>query len=99
MAQFDVYQTREGGELLIDCQSDLLNHLNTRMVVPLMPLDRAPMPPIRRLNPQFTIGGEALSMVTQFAATVPANELRNQLCSLDDQRYEIINALDALVGV
>lgn len=96
MAQFDVFQDREGG-LLIDCQSDQLRHLNSRLVVPLMPLDVAPTP-AARLNPLFDVEGERLSMVTQFAATVPATELRSQIASLEAHRYEITGALDVLIS-
>lgn len=97
MAQFVVFRPFGGGELLLDCQSDLHRHLNTRFVVPLMPLDRAPKP-AARLNPLFEIDGDTLSMVTQFAASVPASDLRERVCSLDDRRYEIIGAVDALIG-
>ena len=97
MPQFDVYRPRSGGELLLDCQSDVLGHLNTRLAVPLMPLDRAPKP-AGRLNPLFEIEGERLSMVTQFAASVPAGELRDQIASLAPHYLEITGALDVLVG-
>lgn len=38
MARFDVYLTSSSGYLL-DVQADLLAGLNTRVVVPLLPLD------------------------------------------------------------
>lgn len=96
MAQFDVFR-RGDCDLLIDCQSDLLRHLESRFVVPLMPLDRAPTP-AGRLNPLFDVEGVRLSMVTQFAGSVDRSEVGAFICSLDDRRYDIINALDMLVG-
>lgn len=96
MAQFDVYDAG-GGELVLDCQSDLLRHLNSRFVVPLMPLDEAPTP-AARLNPVFEIAGERRSMVTQFATAVPTSNLRDSLASLAEHRLTIINALDTLMG-
>ena len=37
-------------------------------------------------------------MYTQFAASVPADELKDCVASLQHYRYEIINALDTLIG-
>ena len=39
---------------MIDCQSDLLEHLNTRFVVPLIAQEDAPKP-AQRLNPLLTV--------------------------------------------
>ena len=41
-------------------QADVLHELNTRIVVPLLPPARAPLP-AKRLNPMFTIGDEPMS--------------------------------------
>lgn len=97
MAQFEVFRPSGEGDLLIDCQSNLLRHLNTRFVVPLMPLDRAPTP-AGRLNPQLKVEGQMLSMVTQFAGAVPTAELGDWVCSLTERRYEIVGAIDTLIG-
>jgi toxin CcdB len=56
MAKFSVYPNLEGGGYLIDVQADLMRHLNTRMVIPLLPLDVAPKP-AKTLNPLFDISG------------------------------------------
>src|SRR3546814_8547155 len=77
MAKFGVYRLRDGNGYLLDCQADLLRDLNTRFVVPLLPVDTAPKP-AARLNPIFEIQGEQYMMVTQFAATVPSSELRTR---------------------
>jgi len=96
VAQFEVYKG-DAGELLLDCQSDLLRHLNSRLTVPLMTLDRAPTP-AARLNPLFEVNGERRSMVTQFASAIPARRLKAPLCSLADERFTIIAALDLLIS-
>jgi toxin CcdB len=62
-----------------------------------MPLERAPTP-AGRLNPLFDIEGSRLSMVTQFAGSVPTSELTDYVCSVAERRYEIISALDLLTG-
>lgn len=94
MAQFDVHEGANG--LLLDCQSDLLSHFNSRLVVPLLPADRAP-PPVTRLNPTFEVGGKAYVMVTHYAAAVEVRELGEVLASLADRHHEIMNALDFLL--
>lgn len=96
MAQYDVYRT-SGGAYLLDCQSDLLGDFNTRFVVPLIDPEHAPKI-ARRLNPGFEISGKTLVMYTQFAAAVPADELKEYVTSLEQHHYEIIAALDTLTG-
>jgi toxin CcdB len=94
MPQFDVFRAQ--GELLLDCQSDALGYLATRIVAPLIPIDRAPerRP---RLNPVIEIDGQPHVMVTQFAATVHSNELRTRITNLAVHRLEIIGAFDMLL--
>ncbi|WP_341646988.1 CcdB family protein [Thauera sp. SDU_THAU2] len=95
MARFGVYRHPEGVGYLLDVQADLLDHLNTRMVVPLLPLDRAPKP-AKTLNPVFEVEGKEVSMVTQFMAAVPARMLTATVPGLEDRRAEITSALDLL---
>lgn len=95
MSRFDVYVNRHEAGYLLDIQSDLLGQLNTRVVVPLLPLDIAPAP-AQRLNPQFTVQGVTVSMVTQYMAAIPAAELAQHICSLDRERDAILQAIDFL---
>ena len=44
MARLDVYRALRGREYLLDCQSDRLADLETRMVVPLFLYADAPKP-------------------------------------------------------
>lgn len=96
MARFDVCKNPGGTGYLLEVQADLLNHLNTRVVVPLLPLALAPKP-ARTLNPCFEILGETLVMTTQFMAAVPASMLHTPVTSLALQRDEIIAAIDFLM--
>lgn len=96
MAKFDVYRQKQGGWLVLDCQADLLSDLNTRLVVPLLPIDQAPKPAIR-LNPIFDVEGERLVMVTQFAASVPIRELGEIVQSLSPEQDAVSAALDMLI--
>jgi toxin CcdB len=95
MAQFDVHRSRDNDALLLDCQSDLLNHLETRLVIPLMPDRTARELPC--LHPLFEIDGRSLILATQLAAAVDIAELGPCIASLSERRYEILNALDMLL--
>jgi len=97
MARLDVYRMpgRDAGYVL-DVQAALLSHLNTRVVVPLLPATAAP-PPIRELNPVFDIGGAPHVMVTQALAAVPLRELGAVRLSLDAEYDQVTRALDILL--
>ena len=95
MAQFDVHQL--GDTLVIDCQSDLLDQIGTRFVVPLAPDDFSAIA-ARRLNPSFEIEGATYFMVTQQAASVPRGELGSAVASLADRSFEITDAIDVLLS-
>jgi len=95
MARFVVYKNPEGDGYLLDVQADLLDHLITRVVVPLLPLAAAPVP-AKTLNPVFQIEGEKVVMVTQFMAAIPAPILKLPVHNLTDSRNDITAALDLL---
>lgn len=96
MARFDVHTYPAGAGLLLNCQADLLDHLNTRLVVPLLPPELAPRP-AARLNPLFTVNGVDYLMVTQFAAAIEQRELGERVASLAEHDHAIVSALDLLI--
>ena len=93
MARFGVY--RGADAYLLDCQSDLLAGLQTRFVVPLLPLEDVPRIP--RLNPIFTVEGHRLVMATQLGSSVPARLLQDRIATLENQHEAIMNAFDMLL--
>lgn len=95
MAQYDVFRNPEGFGYLLDVQSDLLDGLTTRLVVPLMPQTQAPKP-AARLNPIMTIAKEPHIMVTQFMAAVPAKLLSEPVTTVARLRDDITAAIDML---
>lgn len=95
MARYDLYRNAEGGGYLLDVQSDLLEGLITRVVIPLMPPDIAPVPG-RRLNPTFAIDGRNHVMVTQFMSALMASELPDAEGNLSKHHDDIVAALDML---
>jgi toxin CcdB len=97
LAQFDVHQLGTGRGIVIDCQSDLLSHLESRFVVPLVAKAEAPQPS-RRFNPIFTIEGVEHVMLTQFSGAVDRRQLGAIMVSLADRSFEITDALDVLIS-
>lgn len=95
MAKYDVYAAASVAGLVLDVQADILELLNTRIVIPLMPLLSAPKP-AARLNPIFEINGEQYVMATQFASAVPLGELGKPVANLEPRFEEITVALDML---
>jgi toxin CcdB len=96
MARFDVHRLRSGDGLVLDCQADLLSHLQTRFVVPLMPPEHGPER-AARLNPLFNVEGVALAMYTQYAGAMQKNELGSVITSINDHDTEILAAIDMLI--
>jgi toxin CcdB len=105
MAQFDVYRdpnpsTRVRIPYLLDVQSDLLEPLATRVVVPLCKPGVLSGRPAERLNAAFEIEGRKVFMLTPQLAGVPRKLLAGRIDSLADQRQAIIGALDlAFTGI
>ncbi len=95
MARFNVYASASGDQYLLDVQADLLAHLTTRAVVPLLPLGKAPKP-ARTLNPVFDIGGVQHAMVTQYLSAIRRRELGSHVADLTNEASTIVNALDCL---
>lgn len=96
MARFDVYPRPDNAGYLLDVQADVLGELNTRIVIPLIPLGQAPLP-AKRLNPVFEIAGQDCALITQFMAAVPRAILGEPVASLVARDAEISGALDMLL--
>ncbi|MFA6115584.1 MAG: CcdB family protein [Sphingomonas sp.] len=96
MARFDVYRPKDGDELLLDCQADVLDELDSRFVVPLLPATTFRRTFVR-LNPTFEVGGQTVIMATQSAATIPVRLIGQRVTSLADEQVAIMNAIDMLL--
>lgn len=95
MARYDVHAGADG-YFYLDVQADRLSHLNTRVVVPLMPLDVAPVP-ASRLNPIFEIDGAPFSLVTQYLAATRRSTLGPVVASLASEQDRISLAMDVVL--
>lgn len=95
MARYDVYPGSRGLGYLLDCQSELLGDLVTRVVVPLM--SAKGFEPVPRLNPAFAINGEELIMATQLIFAIPRDRLQRPIANLESEHFTIVGALDVLL--
>lgn len=95
MPKYDVFPNPSGDGYLLDVQTNLLSDLNTRIVVPLLPVSKAPKP-ATRLNPIFDFENQPVVMVTQFMAAVPTRILKISVGKLDEEFETITSAIDML---
>jgi len=95
MAQFDVFRFRGTTDLLLDVQNSRLDHISTRVVVPLV-IKTPFLKPAPQLNPVFSIDGEIYVMMSHYMTSVPTRDLRDRLTNLDAEQYTIKAALDML---
>jgi len=103
MAQYDVFENRDPATrkripYLLDVQSDLLEGLATRVVIPMAAAPRDDEARIGRLMPAFEIEGSTVTLVTPQLAGVPCAMLGQPVVSLAQRSHEIIAALDVLIS-
>jgi toxin CcdB len=101
MSQFDAHRNpvqpdSDRMPFVLDVQSESLDALPTRVVVPLL---RAELlrDRIRRLHPEFLIGDMRVVMVTTEIGTLPRGTLGVSIVSLHNRRDDIIGAIDMLI--
>lgn len=94
--QFDVCRTARG-ILVVVIQSDLIDIILTRTVVPLLPAGAAGRP-MRVLNPEITFGDERFVLMPQLVATLSVGELGPPIGSIAHMRDTLIRAVDMLLS-
>lgn len=102
MAQFTVYRNRSARSkgtfpFLLDVQSDLLEDLQTRVVIPLTRATALTRKPVDRLMPILKLEDEAYVLVTPQLAGIASKELGAASGSLADHRDVILGAMDFLL--
>ena len=95
MARYDILPVSITSGFLLNVQSDLLEDLNTRVVVPLMPVKHAPKS-AEKLNPIFKIDGKRFVLATQFLSSVPHSVLETPVDNVGQHHEEIVAAIDML---
>ena len=101
MARFDVYSNPGKHNLttpyLLDVQADLLDGLNSRMVIPLRSMDNFPSVKLpTRFTPVFAIKGKEYLLEVPKMGAVPKRMLKAPVVSLIDEQVRIISALGFL---
>jgi toxin CcdB len=97
MARFDVHEYGGAIPMVLDVQADLLSELNTRMVIPLVPLAGAQREVLPRLKPVIAVGGRDYVMVTTDMAAGPTSALGKRVTNVEDPYRDIIvEAVDFL---
>jgi len=102
MAQFSVYKNEDRSSFktypyFLDVQSDLLDDLNSRMVIPLSPFSSVKGNNAKQLCPIVSIISEEYILLTHQLTSVPVSLLKQEITSLDSFRHEIISAIDFLI--
>ena len=97
MPQFDVHAMRSTDALAVNCQSDLLDSLETRLIIPLLRSHDVPWS-FPRLAPLIRFQDEEYVLATPLAAAVHKSELRDAVGTLAEHRLTIVGAMDLLVS-
>ena len=101
MARFEVYPNpgshANTTPYLLDVQSDLLDGLDSRMVIPLRSLEHfAKVKLPTRLTPVITMQGKDYLLETPKMGAVPQRILKSPVTSLSAEQARITTALDFL---
>jgi len=101
MAQFTVYRNKSARSkgtfpFLVDVQSDLLEDLQTRVVIPLTRAGALAKKPVERLMPLLKLDEETYVLMTPQLAGIASKELGAASGSLADHRGLILAAMDFL---
>jgi toxin CcdB len=103
VAQFDIYvnpqpASRQFVPYVVDVQSDLIDQLPTRFVMPLSRVGAAQTRLPSNLCLTVEIDGEPLSLQAHMAAPVSARFLKKPVGSLRYRASEVSAALDAVIS-
>ena len=99
--QFDVYEntdkdTKKVYPYFIDIQTNLLDSLNSRAVIPLTPVKNVGEDYPKNLCPTISIDKKYFALLTHQITSVPISLLKRKIVSADAYRTDIIAAIDFL---
>lgn len=102
MPQYDVFtnpsrSAADGIPYVVAIQSDLLDALTTRLVVPLAVSRSAAKVPTA-LCPVIMVKGQRLYALAHFAAPLPAKALRRSVDNVATQASVLVSAMDAVLS-
>ncbi len=102
MAQFSVYinqdrRSKDSYPYFVDVQNALISDLNSRLVIPFTRHESLNGSEVERLCPVISIRGKDHVLLTHQMTSVPVSILSQEDLSLEDYRYEILDAIDMLI--
>jgi toxin CcdB len=102
MSQFTLYKNNDKSTataypFFVDVQSELLDTLNTRLVIPLTPLELLEKKVPSHLCPTIHLDEGYFVILTHQMASVPTKFLQDPINDLSTFRDEIIAAVDFLI--
>ena len=102
MSQFTLYKnenkdTKKTYPYFVDVQSNLLDSLNSRIVIPLSTQKTLKDNVAEKLCPVFEIEQGSFVLLTHQMTSVPLSILKTEVTSLEIFRDEIISAIDLVV--
>ncbi|MDA0130587.1 CcdB family protein [Vibrio sp. MarTm2] len=102
MSQFSLYQNNDKSTAtaypyFVDVQSEMLDTLNTRLVIPLTPVEMLEKKAPTHLCPVIHIDEGDFVILTNQMTSVPTKILRDPVNDLSTFRNEIIAAIDFLI--
>jgi toxin CcdB len=103
MPQFDVYANPNPGSrvsvpFVVDVQSNLIDALPTRLVMPLSRVGAGQAKLPSNLCPPVTFEGEVLTLMPHLAAPIDKRLLRRPVQSMVHRAHDINAALDAVIS-
>jgi len=102
MPQFFLYKnqnkrTKGSYPYFVDVQNSLFSDLNSRLVIPFTGHQALGKTDVERLCPVIPIRGKNFVLLTHQMTSVPVAILTKEEMSLEEYRYEILDAIDMLI--
>ena len=102
MAQFSLYKnqdkrSKDSYPYFVDVQNSLFSDLNSRLVIPFTGHQSINKTDVERLCPIIPIRGKNFVLLTHQMTSVPVTILSKEELSLEEYRYEILDAIDMLI--
>lgn len=82
----------------LSVQSDLVSDLNSRLVIPLVPVTKLDASAPEKLCPILEIASGKFALMTHQLTSIPASTLKNPIANFDHFSDEIIAAIDLLIS-
>jgi len=102
MKQFTLYKnenknSKKAYPYFVDVQNDLLNDLNSRIVIPLSTQKALNNLNAEKLCPIVEIDEKVFVLLTHQMTSVPCSILKKEVTTLEHYRYDILGAIDLLL--